>query len=322
MLTYGCNAHYMSLLEKDVCNSAILKHVVEAQKYFRNVHMAHGLLKGKGGCMPQLPNETRWNSQVACLETYKKNHHIYLEIRGEKMDEIPASIGKIIDNIGLLREANHLLDQIKIFGSSLDALQSDCCHLSDAVHIWLSLMKNPELSTYQEAVKKRFKDAVQPFHILAYMTDHRFIEEWKSFLEPDLENSAEEWLEEKNPEFVGLLFKFKLGDREVFPKQMFSETLKEMSPSEWWKIMKDKATRSSKTPVTADFCAFLASLHSCPASSASIERWFSTFGLVWSKLRNRLGAEKAMKLVKIYKSFHSSPTGSTSSNSGAEELDN
>ncbi len=44
----------MSLLEKDVSNFAVLKHIVEAQKIFRNVHMAHGMLKEKGGCMPQL----------------------------------------------------------------------------------------------------------------------------------------------------------------------------------------------------------------------------------------------------------------------------
>jgi hypothetical protein len=102
------------------------------------------------------------------------------EERKWKMDEIPANIGKIIDNIGLLREANHLLDQMKIFGSSLDTLQGDSCHLSDAVHIWLSLLKNPELSTYRVAIKKRFEEAIGPFHILAYMTDHRYTEDWKS----------------------------------------------------------------------------------------------------------------------------------------------
>ncbi len=94
MLTYECNAHYMSLLEKDVNNSSVLKHVVKVQKYFRNVHMAHGLLKEKGGCMPQLPNETCWNSQVACLETYKRNHNLYMEIRGEKMPEFHQTLGK------------------------------------------------------------------------------------------------------------------------------------------------------------------------------------------------------------------------------------
>jgi len=37
------------------------------------------------------------------------------------------------------------------------------------------------------------------------------------------------------------------------------------------------------------------------ASSASIERVFSSFGLFHSKLRNRLGVEKAGKLVFIHK---------------------
>lgn len=36
-------------------------------------------------------------------------------------------------------------------------------------------------------------------------------------------------------------------------------------------------------------------------SSASIERIFSKFGLVHSKLRNRLGVEKAGKLVIIFR---------------------
>ena len=37
------------------------------------------------------------------------------------------------------------------------------------------------------------------------------------------------------------------------------------------------------------------------SSSAGVERIFSTFGIVHSKLRNRLGADKAGKLVFIYK---------------------
>ncbi|XP_067947337.1 uncharacterized protein [Watersipora subatra] len=37
------------------------------------------------------------------------------------------------------------------------------------------------------------------------------------------------------------------------------------------------------------------------ASSAGTERVFSTFGIVHSKLKSRLGAEKAGKLVFIYK---------------------
>ena len=39
-------------------------------------------------------------------------------------------------------------------------------------------------------------------------------------------------------------------------------------------------------PETAkQFARFLESLHSCPASSAGIERWFSTVWFIWSKNR-------------------------------------
>ncbi len=40
------------------------------------------------------------------------------------------------------------------------------------------------------------------------------------------------------------------------------------------------------------------------ASSAGVERVFSSFGLVQSKLRNRLGNEKAGKLVYLFKQFN------------------
>ena len=42
------------------------------------------------------------------------------------------------------------------------------------------------------------------------------------------------------------------------------------------------------------------------ASSAGVERIFSTFGFIHSKIRNRLGTEKAGKLVFIYKLLNAS----------------
>jgi len=45
-------------------------------------------------------------------------------------------------------------------------------------------------------------------------------------------------------------------------------------------------------------------LHSAPASSASLECIFSTYGHAWSKQRNRLGLDKAETLVKAYRYLH------------------
>ncbi len=45
---------------------------------------------------------------------------------------------------------------------------------------------------------------------------------------------------------------------------------------------------------------FMEKISSLPASSASVERLFSKFGFIYNKLRNRLGHEKAEKLVKCH----------------------
>ena len=43
-----------------------------------------------------------------------------------------------------------------------------------------------------------------------------------------------------------------------------------------------------------------------PSRSASIERIFSNFGAIQTKLHNRLGLEKAAKLVTCYRELHGS----------------
>ena len=55
--------------------------------------------------------------------------------------------------------------------------------------------------------------------------------------------------------------------------------------------MKTKANKFHSL-VTPEFCSFMEELSSLPARSASVERIFSTFGNVHTKLRNRLGNEK------------------------------
>ena len=77
------------------------------------------------------------------------------------------------------------------------------------------------------------------------------------------------------------------------------QILKEVSQSSWWKSI-DPSRQSLSSDVINKIC----SLQTAVASSASIERVFSCFGLVHSKLRNRLGVEKAGKLVFIHKNLN------------------
>ena len=63
----------------------------------------------------------------------------------------------------------------------------------------------------------------------------------------------------------------------------------------WWKCLKTSQT------VNYELCNLAIKLSTMPASSASIERVFSNFALIQTKLRNRLGLEKAAKLVTCYR---------------------
>ena len=56
----------------------------------------------------------------------------------------------------------------------------------------------------------------------------------------------------------------------------------------------------SADAVPEEFTQLMEQVQSVPCSSASIERSFSTLGNVHSKIRNRLGVQKAAKLAKCY----------------------
>lgn len=83
-----------------------------------------------------------------------------------------------------------------------------------------------------------------------------------------------------------------------FKTVMFSEEItKNVSGVQWWQSQADDPEIGKQLPVLKQFlCAV--------ASSASVERVFSTFGLVHSDLRNRLGVEKAGKLVSLFKYYN------------------
>lgn len=80
-----------------------------------------------------------------------------------------------------------------------------------------------------------------------------------------------------------------------FPATFFQPAAQEMKLTTWWTAVK------ASMDLPQGFLDLMLQLHSACASSASLERVFSSFGLVQSKLRNRLGMQKAQKLVFCYR---------------------
>ena len=114
------------------------------------------------------------------------------------------------------------------------------------------------------------------------------------------DEEAEEWLNEVYPEFMSGYYSLKLKDANCFPTYLFNDSVKtSISAANWWRIIE---TKEKVFKIACKFCKiFLWQLHTFPASSGSIERFFSPFGIIWSKIRNRLGREKAEMLEQLYR---------------------
>lgn len=81
---------------------------------------------------------------------------------------------------------------------------------------------------------------------------------------------------------------------------MFQENvIRTINSLDWWKSQADRLNLKTNEVVIQ--------LLTAKASSAGVERVFSSFGLVHSKLRNQLGIEKAGKLVFLLTLLNKTP---------------
>ena len=78
--------------------------------------------------MPQIPNETRWNSQVKCLNTFLNNFNDYVDIMEKSIENesslFTQNIIKILENREVYRKAQQLQKQLKLFAAALDKVSS------------------------------------------------------------------------------------------------------------------------------------------------------------------------------------------------------
>ena len=168
LTVYGCSAHWLNLLGQDVTPPQIINQVVEVNKYFRNHHVPGALLDEiPESVKPQLPAETRWNSQLTCIDTYIRNRPYLLMICAKKEDAIDLRIRNLIHNLGLFNEVKNLQKQLAPISSALDRLQSDSSTIADASEIWLDLLQKQDLQPYHTKVQNRFNQAMTPSHYLA-----------------------------------------------------------------------------------------------------------------------------------------------------------
>lgn len=292
-ITYGCAAHSLNLLAKDVEVPGVKDHVVHIIKYFRNHHLPASWYKLAGGKKLVLPQDVRWNTLADSLESFLRNWPILVQVCEEHRENIDKDVAKQVTNLSLKRNVEDYLQLLKPIAVALDKVQSNTCVISEAVEAWLSLystLKEHASRSVLEKVEKRMRQALTPNHFLAHILDPRYFGEKQSNTQI---NTAMSNLAEVHPSCAPSVVNLR-AKANPFPSYMFShDVLRNVRPLSWWNSLSHSLPQNVLNLAEC--------LLTSVASSAGVERVFSTFGLVQSKIRNRLGTEKAGKLVYIYK---------------------
>lgn len=299
LITYGCSAHLLNLLSNDIKIPGVKEHVVQIIKYFRNNHFANAKFKEGGSTKLILPNDVRWNTVVDSLSSYIKNWPILLSICENYRSEIDNSISDKIKNIGLKRNVEDFLAYLKPISIALDSIQTDNCTISSAVHIWKKLEINlKELKVDDKMMKSfitRYNQALGAPHFLAYLIDPRYC---GKFLTDEEKKEAMFYAKEKYSSFLPLLIKYQAKADPFYNFLFDDDVVNQVSPLEWWK------THCTSPDTETVVAKVTKQLLTASASTSSLERIFSTYSLIQSNLRNRLGNEKASKLLFLFKSLN------------------
>ena len=288
IIAYGCSAHLANLLAQDLDIPDVKSHIVHIVKHVRNTHLPAAKYKEAGGKKLILPSETRWNSIADCLEIYLQNWPLLVNI-----PLTPHIKSKVLD-MNLKSNAEDLLHRLKPVAKALNKLQTNQTKISEAVEIWKALREellNILPSDKVNIVERRYKQAIEDVHLLANMLDPRFL---GSNLSDEEEETAMQLADEDFPILLPIILQLRGRSAPFNKPYLFKESvLKNLTPNSWWESMTGK--------VSTDALQVVKGFLTASASSASVERIFSRFGLVHSKIRNKLGVEKAAKLVFLYK---------------------
>ena len=298
LVVYGCSAHWLNLLGQDVTPRSVMKHVVEIQKYFRNHHKPNAWLSEcDNSRKPIIPGDTRWKSQLNSLDSYTHNRPHFMKIVQDHGDDMDKNIVKKIMDNSLFKNARDLAERLRPIAIALDICQSDSSSLADATHLWIKLASNDLLQTVavKSAVQRRKKQALTPEHLVAYTIHPKY---QGQLLNGDEMEIVNQWLMDKNPEFISTIIAYRAKSM-PFPHSFFTESAIELHPVTWW-----KGVKSAEIP--SEFIDIATQLLSAPCSSAAIERIFSNFSYIHSKIRNRLKPDKASKLVFCYRMLRGS----------------
>ena len=244
--------------------------------------MPSAWLKGQlGSTCPQLPSETRWKGQLICLDSCLTNRTYYINFIQDHPDEGDRTIVQKIMDMNMFQQVRDLANMLCPVTTALDLEQSDKTTIADACNIFMNLLNESVLQDHRNKVQKRFAFVIKPCHLVAYMFLPKYLSAWLTLEQIE---TVKEWLICKDEAFRPAAIAFQ-AEATPFPASFFTTRGRASNPVTWW-----KALGSSLTGLPHSLINLMV---------AHLQRVFSSFGLVLTKLRNKLGFQKVAKLVFI-----------------------
>lgn len=296
IIYYGCSAHILNLLAKDIEFPNISKNVIKIIKYFKYTHLPTAWYKKNGGKLLVIPQAVRWNTMFDTLKSFLDNRGKLVQVCQDHKLEIDKEIFNLVNDVNLMVNCTDYINILTPIADALDEMQKDDTKIAQCVEIWCKLKE--QLETSGKDIKKKLlareEMALSPAHLAANMLDHRYC---GKKLTEDQKHSAFNFLRSVDKELLPLAMTF-LAKKSPFPSFMFETEYIKVEPIIWWDNIK------LEQPIKEKMSNLTNQLFTASPSTAGLERIFSSFGLVQSKLRNRLGNEKADKLTFMFKFFN------------------
>lgn len=303
LVQYGCSAHMLDLLAEDVQVKGVKEHIMKVIKYFRNKHLPSAWYKQAGGKKLVIPQEVRWNTVSDSIQSYLDNRGILVQVCQDHREEIDSDIFRIVNDIQITTNAKDFMTRMIPIAVALDRMQRDGTTIAVAVEIWNHLEKNFENLPVPASVLRSFVNrrdmALQGLHYLANMLDPRFLGQR---LHDSQKEQGFKYLASINNDFTPVVMAL-LAKSHPFPRYLFGEQFRTTSSMTWWRTVNMSGSNWPDFD-HQKFIEHCEQLLTAVAATAGLERIFSSFGIVQSKLRNRLGNEKASKLVFMFKCFN------------------
>ena len=232
-----------------------------------------------------------WYSIVQTLTFLFRSNGRPLNIVDGHRDKIPNDIKRHVSDINLKRNVEDLAIIMKAIAKAIGMMESSKCNLAMAVSTWHDLTAelnevvptNMQVNIAKGKQQSKGNNNLSNVNNLCFLLDLRFVS--MDILMQDEKNMAFELARELHPDMLATIVQFKVKDG-PFNAHYF-EAASSISPAAWWKLI----------PIDPDLSEIIRRIIACSPSTAPLERLFSSFGMIHTNVRNRLGVEKTGKLV-------------------------